>query len=469
MSDRWAFEVDGADQAPAQFSEDEPLDFQEWATDALQALATAPPERRLSVFQDHVIAIYARADREGVAVGAASDVIEEIARRKEIAKLARGHDALQHILSEARHGRRALYEAKPNGQRASSQVAVDGELATVCVADVEATPIEWLWPGRIARGKLTLLAGNPDLGKSQIAIDISARLSQGAMWPDGGAAQAGATIMLSAEDAVADTIRPRLEAAEAELQRIHVVTMVVEKDGRQRSFNLQEDLGRLRERISKIGDVVLVIVDPITSYMGAKIDSHRTTDVRGVLEPFAALADETKIAVLGITHPPKAAQSNALHAFTGSLAYVAAARLAFLAIEEADTDRRLFLPVKNNIGARAPGLGYRLEQTILSSGIVASRVCWDSAPVTTTANEAMRATTSDDRAARADAKELLREQLADGPRAAADVERLASDLGISDRTLRRARKDLGVVSRKNGYGGGWSWALPEGGQGGQPS
>ncbi|HEV2550793.1 MAG TPA: AAA family ATPase, partial [Stellaceae bacterium] len=427
----------------------------------------ATPDDLLSTYQDYAIRLYAIAEVEGRATGEASEILEEFALRHRIADHAGGQDALQHILSEAVRGRRALYKPTANGHR-GARAQIDGELSTICVADVEARPIEWLWSGRIARGKLTLLAGNPDLGKSQIAIDVSARLSCGAGWPDGGTATACSTLMLSAEDAVEDTIRPRFEAAKADLKRIHVVTMVIEKNGARRSFNLQEDIDRLREKISAIGDVALVVIDPITSYMGAKIDSHRTTDVRGVLEPFAALADETKVAVLGITHPPKAAQSNALHAFTGSLAYVAAARLAFLAIEEADTDRRLLLPVKNNIGARAPGLGYRLEQTIVSNGIVASRVCWDSGPVTTTANEAMRMTSSEDRAARADAKELLREQLADGPKAATDIESAAKDLGISDRTLRRARKDLGVISKKDGYAGGWSWSLPEGGQDGQP-
>jgi hypothetical protein len=211
--------------------------------------------------------------------------------------------------------------------------------------------------------------------------------------------------------------------------------------------------------LNTIGNVGLLITDPITSYMGANVDSHRTADVRRVLEPFSALAEETGIAVLGITHPPKATQSNALHAFTGSMADVAAARLAFLAVEEPGSDRRLLLPVKNNIGARAPGLGYRLEQTMLSNGIVASRVAWDSAPVTLTANEAMHTPSAEERAARADAKELLLEQLSEGPKMAAEIEQLASDLKISERTLRRARKDLQVKSTKDGYAGGWRWSL----------
>jgi hypothetical protein len=144
--------------------------------------------------------------------------------------------------------------------------------------------------------------------------------------------------------------------------------------GRRRSFNLQEDLEKLRRKITAIGDVGLLSIDPITSYMGVQMDSHRTSDVRAVLKPFIVLAQETNIAVLCVTHPPKAAQISALHSFTGSLAFVAAARLAFIVTPEAETDRRLLLPVKNNIGARALGLCFRLEPTLVSKNIVAPRV-----------------------------------------------------------------------------------------------
>jgi putative DNA primase/helicase len=302
-----------------------------------------------------------------------------------------------------------------------------GELATVCVADVQPRPIEWLWPGRIARGKLTLLAGLPNMGKSQIVIDISARLSAGFEWPDGGRAPVCGTLMFSAEDSVEDTIRPRYEAAGAELRDLHVVKMVIDDKGARRSFNLQDDINRLWAKIDAVGNVGLVIIDPITSYMGSTVDSHRTADVRRVLEPFSALADYTGVAVLAITHPPKSAQSNALHAFTGSLAFVASARIALLAVEEPGTERRLLLPVKNNIGPRAKGLGYRLEQTIISLGIVTSRVAWDGAPVTVTADEAMQAASDEKSMALADAEEFLREELSGGPREAAEVKERAAE------------------------------------------
>ena len=157
-------------------------------------------------------------------------------------------------------------------------------------------------------------------------------------------------------------------------------------------------------------------MDAITSYMGSKIDSHRTTDVRAVLEPVGDFAREFNVSVLGITHPPKAYQANAIHAFTGSLAFVAASRLAFFVTSEAETKRRLLLSVKNNLGPKAPGIGYFIG-TKPTSGGIAPHVLWDDAPVDLTANQALAAASSalKDGGAMERAKEFLREFLADGP------------------------------------------------------
>lgn len=334
-------------------------------------------------------------------------------------------------------------------------------LQFVCMADVEPEPVDWIWSGRLARRKLTLLAGDPGMGKSQISIDITARITTGSEWPDGKHAAAGSVVILSAEDSAGDTLRPRIEAAGADLNRVEVLKAVSLGEGKTRTFSLEADLDQLGKKIRSMRDVALVIFDPLTSYMG-KIDSHRTTDVRGMLEPLAKFAETYNVAVLVISHPPKATPSKALHAVTGSLAFVAAARLVFLAIEEPETERRLLLAAKNNLGPLAPGLGYRLAQCIVSKGIVASHVVWDSAPVTVTANQALAASgeANRDHGAMQEAKDLLRDELANGPRPAADIEALAEDRGISTTTLKRARKALKVVSTKPDFEGGWMWRLP---------
>jgi hypothetical protein len=329
-----------------------------------------------------------------------------------------------------------------------------------CLRDIEPEAISWIWPSRIARSKITLVAGDPGLGKSQIATDIASRITRGARWPDGGDAPLGSVVVLNAEDGTNDTLRPRFEAAGADLNRAHVLRSVVESQKR-RPFNLQRDLEALGKKIATIGDVALVTIDPITAYMG-KVDGHQATEVRAVLEPVADFAQRCKVAVLGITHPPKNAPAKAINAFTGSLAYVAIARTVFLAIEEPETDRRLLVPVKNNLAALAPGIGYRLAQTIIGNNIVASHVIWDSAPVTVTANEALAAAADiASRGAMAEAKEFLREELSEGPVEVAALLARAEAAHIAERTLRRAKAALRVVATKKGeIAGPWSWQLP---------
>jgi putative DNA primase/helicase len=330
-------------------------------------------------------------------------------------------------------------------------------LRTVCVADVEAVPIDWVWFGRLARGKLTMLSGDPGIGKSQMAIDIAARITMGDNWMDAGRAPQGNVVILSAEDAIKDTLRPRLEVAGAELRRVHVMEAAVQ-DGKERSFNLQSDLESLRVKLADIGEVVLVIIDPITSYMG-HIDSHRTTDVRAVLEPLARFAEETNIALLAISHPPKATQTKAIYAVTGSLAYVAAARFAFVVVEEPETERRLLLCAKT-VAAPPNGIGFRLVQSHTEKGILASSVAWDNAPVTLTANEAVRAGSAGS-GKLAEAIEFLNDELAGDPVSADEIGAKAIRMDISEATLRRARKVLNVVAAKEGFQGKWLWSLPK--------
>jgi hypothetical protein len=163
---------------------------------------------------------------------------------------------------------------------------------------------------------MTLIAGNPGTGKSQIAADAAARISTGKNWPNGARAPIGDVVVLATEDAIDDTWVPRLMAAGADLSRLHFLKMAIGDDGKRRTFNLQNDLVALAEKILSLLRSQLVIIDPITSYLG-EADSHRTSEVRAILEPIGGFAARCGVAVLAITHPPKA-QGSAMNAFTGS-------------------------------------------------------------------------------------------------------------------------------------------------------
>jgi putative DNA primase/helicase len=361
-------------------------------------------------------------------------------------------------------------QPKPNGNSTA--------LISRCASEIKPERVEWLWPGRIAVGKHTCIAGEPGTGKSQLSIAITAAITMGGEWPCGeGCAPIGSVIILSAEDGEADTIVPRLLAAGADLGRVHIISAVRTDAGvGRRGFNLQADLELLENKIAEIGDVVLIVIDPVSSYLG-KTDSHKNSEVRGVLEPLSAMAERTRVAVLSITHFSKAgvgAATKALHRFIGSIAFVGAPRAAFAVIEDTDDrDRRLFLHAKNNLAPPPQGLAFRLEQTIVGEtgeGIVASRVKWERDPVSMTANDALMADagSGESRTAKEEADAFLLELLAGGPVSAKEVKRQAEETGVSVRTLKRSKHSLGVEARREGgiaETGQWLWALPKGANG----
>jgi putative DNA primase/helicase len=253
---------------------------------------------------------------------------------------------------------------------------------------------------------------------------------------------------------------PRLIAAGADLERVHIVSAVGSTDGRgRRTFNLQTDIELLERKIAEIGNVILIVIDPVSSYLG-KTDSHKNSEVRGVLEPLSDMADRCRVAVLTITHFSKTGAGNttkALHRFIGSIAFTGAPRAAFAVIEDAENEGRyLLLHAKNNIAKPPQGLAYRLEQTIVADGIVASRVAWESQPVTITANQALASEVggTERRSAKEEAEEFLQDILANGPVPATDVQAAAHASLITSATLRRAKAELKVKVTRDGFGPG---------------
>lgn len=338
-----------------------------------------------------------------------------------------------------------------------------------CIADVEARPVRWLWTGRIARGKVSLIAGHPGLGKSQITASLAAIVSTGGFWPvDRTRADRGNVIFLSAEDDAEDTIRPRLEASGADLSRVFILDAVRDKnkDGEpiSRAFNLKTDLVRLAALLEEIGDVALVVIDPISAYLGG-VDSHYNADVRALLSPLGEAAARHGAAVVCVSHLNKGpgGGSDALLRVTGSIAFVAAARSAYLVAKDDEDDaRRLFLPLKNNVGNDQGGLAFSLQAQTLDSGIATCRVLWEGEAVTVTADQAL-AVQSVDRSELDEAKEFLETTLGGGRVLSKQINLDAEANGISRATLRRAKKALGVKAVKEGTigeSGKWYWCLP---------
>ena len=204
----------------------------------------------------------------------------------------------------------------------------------------------------------------------------------------------------------------------------------------------------------------LVIVDPVTAYLGGT-DSHKNSDIRGLLAPLSALAAKSEVAIVAVSHLNKNASGPAMYRTMGSLAFVAAARAVFAVTKDKnDPDRRLVLPVKNNLGPDGSGLGYRLAAGP-EGGVPV--VAWEADPVTVAVDDALRPDDDgDEQSAKAEAVEWLADMLACGPLAAKEIKDRARGDGISPRTLDRAKSTLGVRAHRVGFGadGCWQWALP---------
>jgi hypothetical protein len=344
--------------------------------------------------------------------------------------------------------------------------------SVVQASTVSLQAVDWLWPNRFAIGKLGLLVGLPDEGKGQLLCDIAARVSSGEQWPCAeGIAPHGNVIMLTAEDDIADTVVPRLVAAGADLERIYFINMVCDR-GKDRMFSLVTDLQLLRQKIAEIGDVVLIQIDPISAYLGVgKVDSFRTSDVRAVLAPLVDLAADCKAAIVGVMHFNKKTDvTNVLLRISDSLAFGATARHVYGVINDAEHKRKLVVRAKNNLASaemdKALGFRFGLRQVGVdpqnNKEIWAPHVLWESQHVDITALEAMQAA-ADNRSpsARDAAKKFLAELLANGPITTADIKDAAEGNGIGWRTVERAKAELAVIAKKTGFGGGWTWQLPD--------
>ena len=347
------------------------------------------------------------------------------------------------------------------------------QLQSVCAANVVMRIMTWLWPSRFALGELGILAGLPDEGKGQVFAFMTATVTRGGAWPcDEGRAPKGNVIILTAEDDLATTVVPRLKAAGADLARVHVVQMVAArgKDG-ERMFSLVDDLDLLRQKIAAVGDVRMVLVDPISAYLGVgKVDSFRTTDVRAVLAPVMDLARELEVAFIGIMHFNKKTDvTNALLRISDSLAFGAAARHVYAVVDDNENDRKVLVKGKNNHAPRdQKALAYKFAVREVATDpetgapIIAPYIVWEPEPVDVTAVEAMAAANEGrPPAARDKAIKFLQNELAVGPRAAKELTEMAEANDISKRTLKRAKSELGVMTTKDGLDGGWTWKLPE--------
>ena len=341
---------------------------------------------------------------------------------------------------------------------------------------------DWLWRDKIACGVITGLSGDPGLGKSQITASLAAIVTTGGRWPvTRDQAPKGSVIILNCEDDFDTTIAPRLIAAGADMDKIHVFDGVqtVSNQGipASRIFDLSQDINRLVAMMQDIGDVRLVIIDPISAYVGnGKVDSHNNTDVRSVLAPLTKAAEANHetgklgAAILIINHLNKDSSKSALHRTQGSVAWTAAPRCIWAVIRDKEDESgrtRLMMCVKNNIGPDTDGFRYEVEGFHLTDSdplIETSRILWHTDVVTANAEHAFQDTVAaEEKTAITEAEHFLRDALAMGWTRTAELQLSSRKAGHSWATICRAKTRLKVkATRQGGMGssGAWGWDLP---------
>jgi hypothetical protein len=344
--------------------------------------------------------------------------------------------------------------AEIGGRRNGDSSELRARAVTVRLADIEPEDVCWLWPARIPFGKVTVIEGDPGLGKSTLSLDLAARLSTGQPTPDGHPLVRATSIIMTAEDGLADTIRPRLEAAGADCAETIAITGV-ESNGQTGSLMLPLHIAAVRDAIHEHA-AMLVIIDPLVAFLGSEVNSWRDHDVRRALRPLADLAESTGAAIIVIRHLTKGT-GPAIYRGGGSIGIAGAARSVLLVARDPDDqERRILAVTKTNLAAEAPSLAFGVGD----DGHGRSRINWLGTSHHTA--NALVATPEEPevKSAVEEAMDLIEEVLADGPRPVKEVEKAADEADIAPATLRRARQRMGARSKPDGFGGPRIMHLP---------
>ncbi|WP_342320538.1 AAA family ATPase [Burkholderia pseudomallei] len=345
--------------------------------------------------------------------------------------------------------------------------------------DIPVVSVPWLWIDWLARGKLHLLAGPPSTGKTTLALAVAATLTNGGTWPDGSWSPRGRVLIWTCEDGIEDTIMPRLVASGADLENVYILRETSE-NGRRRAFEWARDLQRLNAKVRELGDVVLIIIDSVAQLVSG--NSNSNTQVRKDLDPLVAFAEQTGIAILGLTHVVKGSKKkDPLDRVNGSTAFGAVARIVWIvARHESDragdgVSRSVLVRAKSNIGPIDGGFAYHIDAVTVPAGMAgfsrSSKIAWDEqlegAPrdILNDAEGGQASSSAcDDR--KQEAMNFIEVLLAAGAQPVETVQHHAAQARIAWATVRRAADALAVKKYRPLGDVKWYWALQNGASGG---
>lgn len=342
---------------------------------------------------------------------------------------------------------------------------VEPTLVTVKASEVTPKELDWLWLFRFLIGHINIIAGDPGLGKSMILIYMAARVSRGGPWPDGSPCKQGSVLYSTTEDGIADTVVPRLIAAGADLNRIHIVETVKCRDEAELPLFLNEHLPFLDNMLTEHPEIRILIIDTLQSHIGSSVATNNNSSVRGVMTPLKRLAEKHHVAVLCIEHLTKSKTTsgeNATYRVQGSIAFAGAARSVWIVAkdqEDVSGKRRYLQASKTNLAPDNSGLGLAYE---ICGPTGSPSVHWLETNISTPIDQLLSVPDGtqgevSDGSALGRCCDWLREILTDET-PANDIEAGARSEMFSTATLRRAKTELGIQSKRRGSV--WHWVPP---------
>jgi len=321
----------------------------------------------------------------------------------------------------------------------------------LCLADVKAEAVAWLWEPYIPLKMITILSGDPGVGKTFLALALAASVTQGRAMLTGVKTETGNVLYLTQENSPSHVLRPRFDALGGDPHRFYVLRGTVNEDGSPGGIALG-DTEQLVEAIASRA-ARLVVIDPLQSFLGSNVDAHRANETRPIMDGLGGLAERTGCAILITRHLSKGTGGIALHRGLGSIDITGAARSELLAAKEPDSESRVVMAhSKSNLGKFGPSVAYSIDN--------AGKLQW-LGESTFQANDLLSAPSStEERSALSEAEDFLRLTLANGPRLVKEVDSEAEENGISKATLRRAGSRVRVERKPYGFGKGWMLSLP---------
>jgi len=317
---------------------------------------------------------------------------------------------------------------------------------------VKPEKVQWLWYPYIPLGKITLIDGDPGTGKSLFAIDLIARVTSGQPMPDGRRGIQGGAVILALEDGLADTIVPRLEAAGGDTSRVVALQGVADAKGCLR-FPTIADVDHIARACDEV-QARLLAIDPLMAYMG-DVNSWKDQDIRQGMAPLVRMVEKKNVATMVIRHLNKSSTSHSVYRGGGSIGFIGLARVGLLIAKDPENDdRRILAGIKSNLAPLPPSLSY----TINNCGDT-PKLAWGGTSSHTADALLAGPQTPEEKSAFDEAKEFLLDILAEGIVNANEIFRDAKRAGISEKTLRRAKRSLAIRSEKSEFGGGWLWSL----------